>query len=47
MNLGGTEKQYWTVANIDPERLRKIARNTLKCVDACLREVDGHFQHLL
>jgi hypothetical protein len=35
------------VANTNPETLCKIARNTLKRVDACLREGDGHFQHLL
>jgi hypothetical protein len=32
-----------TVANIDPETLRKVARNTLKRVDACFREGGGHF----
>jgi hypothetical protein len=36
-----------TVANIDPEKLRKVARNKLKCVDACFREVGGYFQHVL
>jgi hypothetical protein len=36
-----------TVANIDPQTLRKVARNTLKREDACLREGGGHFQHLL
>jgi hypothetical protein len=36
-----------TVANSDPETHRKVARNTLKRVDACLLEGDGHYQHLL
>jgi hypothetical protein len=35
-----------TVANTDPETLRKVARNTLKRVDACLRD-GGHFQYML
>jgi hypothetical protein len=34
------------VANIDPETLREVARNTLKRVDDCLQEGGGHFQHL-
>jgi hypothetical protein len=36
-----------TAANIDPEIFRKVARNTVKMVDACLREGGGYFQHLL
>jgi hypothetical protein len=36
-----------TVANIDPEALRKVARNTQKWVDAFHREGGGHFQLLL
>jgi hypothetical protein len=36
-----------TLANIDPETLRKVARTTLKKGDARLRESGGHFQHLL
>jgi hypothetical protein len=36
-----------TVASTDPETLRKVARNTLKRVNACLRGGGGHFQHLL
>jgi hypothetical protein len=36
-----------TITNIDPETLRKVARNTLKRVDACLQEGGGHFQHLV
>jgi hypothetical protein len=33
-----------SVANIDPEKLRKVAR-TLKRVEACLREDSAHFPH--
>jgi hypothetical protein len=36
-----------TVANSDPETFRKVAQNTLKWMDAGLRESDGHFKHLL
>jgi hypothetical protein len=36
-----------TIANTGPEAVRKIARNTLKIVDACVREGGGLFQHLL
>jgi hypothetical protein len=32
-----------TIANIDPETLRKVAQNTVKWMDACLREGGGHF----
>jgi hypothetical protein len=36
-----------TVANIDPETLGKVALNTFKKVDACLRKGWGRFHHLL
>jgi hypothetical protein len=35
-----------TFAKIYPETLRKVARNTLKRADACLRDDGGHFQKL-
>jgi hypothetical protein len=35
------------VANIDPETLRKVSRNTPKRVDDCLQEGGGHFHNLL
>jgi hypothetical protein len=34
-------------ASTDPETLRKVAQNTLKMVDASLREGGEHFQHPL
>jgi hypothetical protein len=36
-----------TVASIDPETLRKVARNTLERVNARLREGSVYFRHLL
>jgi hypothetical protein len=32
-----------TAGNTDPETLRKVTGNTLRRVDACLREGGGHF----
>lgn len=36
-----------TVANINPETLRKFVRNTMKRANARLRESGGHFQRLV
>jgi hypothetical protein len=35
------------VNSINEQTLRKVARNIVKRVDACLHEGGGHFQHLL
>jgi len=36
-----------TVANTDPETLRKVSQNTVKGIKASIQECDGYFQHLL
>ncbi|XP_075213932.1 uncharacterized protein LOC142320138 isoform X2 [Lycorma delicatula] len=33
--------------NIQPQTLKKVARNAVKRIEACIQEDGGHFQHLL
>ena len=35
------------VLNIRPQTLKKVARNAVKIIEACIQEDGGHFQHLL
>jgi hypothetical protein len=34
------------IASINQRTLRRVAKNTVKGVNACIQENGGHFQHL-